>query len=423
MKNKVLNFWPCLLIFFLFFGLNGRSQTVYKYNTIPNPKSGGSGYVSNPDDVISQSDVNTLNRLIAELEDSNTVQIAVVIVNSIGDANPKDFAYELFNHWGIGQAGNDNGLLIFTAMDQRRTEFETGYGLEGVLPDVICYRIGMQVLVPYFKEGKYGEGLIATIRKIKEALEDPSVAEEVDARRQPNAYGSRRSFRDMTGISPFLAIYLLISVIVALVILMRVIAVVRSKEDMYDKYLSIRKSSLFWLLFLLPLPYILIYFYVRRMMNRFRNAPRFSPVNGKPMHKLNEEEDDQFLTEGQITEEEIGSVDYDVWVTDDHDDTQILRYATRFTKYKRCPKCGFISFHHAHTKTVRHATYSSSGKKELVHRCKHCNYKKVDYKTIPKKTRSSSSSSFGGSSGGGFSSGGSSWGGGSSGGGGAGVSW
>jgi uncharacterized protein len=313
--------------FFLFFlwSIGLYSQTAYQYNTVPNPKIGGSGYVSNPDDVISSSEVSTLNSLLIDLENNNSVQVAVVIVNSIGEENPKDFAVQLFEHWSIGQAANDNGLLIFTVMDQRRTEFETGYGLEGVLPDVICYRIGMQVLVPYFREGKYGEGLIATVRKIKESLEDPSIAEEVDARNQ-------KSFKEVTGVPPFLAIYLFISLVVGLIIMMRVIAVVRSKEDVYDKYLSIRKSSFLWLIFLLPLPYILVYYYVRRMMKKFREQPRFSPVNGKPMHKLNEEDDDEFLTEGQVTEEEIGSVDYDVWVTDDRDDVMILRYATRFTK-------------------------------------------------------------------------------------------
>lgn len=416
MKRKVIKTGVGFLIF-LWFSLSVIGQTAYQYNTVPNPKRGGTGYVSNPDNIISSSEVSRLNSLLGDLEKNNSVQVAVAIVQSIGDQNPKDFTVQLFEHWGVGQQANDNGLLIFTVMDQRRTEFETGYGLEGVLPDVICYRIGMQVLVPYFREGKYGEGLIATIQKIKESLEDPEIRQEVDAR-------NRKSFQETTGIPPFLAIYGMISLIVGLIIMMRVIAVVRSKESVYDKYLSIRKSSFLWLVFLLPLPYILIYLYIKHMMKRFRNEPRFSPINGKPMHKLNEEEDDEFLTDGQITEEEIGSVDYDVWVTDDHDDVLILRYASRLTKYKKCPKCGFITYFHDRTRIVRHATYYSSGKKELIHKCKHCNYRKLSYKTIPKKTRSSSGVSGGSRGGGGFSGGGSSsWGGGSSGGGGAGVSW
>lgn len=419
MKNNFLKAVICLIVL-LFLFYTGKSQQAYQYHTIPNPKSSGTGYVSDPDNILSRSAVDTLNVLLTRLEQNNTVQVAVVLVNSIGDRNPKDFAYQLFNHWGIGQAKNDNGLLIFTVMDQRRTEFETGYGLEGVLPDVVCYRIGMQELVPYFREGKYGEGLIAAVKSIKATLENPEAAREVDARQdQPGGYSRRKTFDDIMGIPLPLAVYLVISVIIGAIILMRVIAVVRSKEDMYDKYLSIRKSSFLWLIFLFPVPYILIYLYTRRMMSKFRNAPRFSPVNGKPMHKLNETEDNRFLEEGQITEEEIGSVDYDVWVTDDEDDVMVLRYATRWSKYKKCPECGFITYYLARTKIVRHATYSSTGKKELTYKCKHCNYRKVRYQTIPKKT-SGSSSGGGGFSGGGGSS---SWGGGSSGGGGAGVSW
>ena len=144
-----------------------HAQTAYTIESVPNPKNGGSGYVSDPDDILSSADELRLNQLISEMEDSTTAQVAVVIVQSIGTVNPKFFTTELFNHWGIGQADVDNGLLIFTVMDQRRTEFETGYGLEGVLPDVICYRIGMQELVPEFKLGNYGQGLINAVESDK----------------------------------------------------------------------------------------------------------------------------------------------------------------------------------------------------------------------------------------------------------------
>ena len=145
---------------------SASAQTSYTIESVPNPKSGGNGYVSDPDDILSPEDEIRLNQLISEMEDSTTAQLAVVIVQSIGTVNPKYFTTELFNHWGIGQADVDNGLLIFTVMDQRRTEFETGYGLEGVLPDVICYRIGMQELVPEFKLGNYGQGLINAVKAI-----------------------------------------------------------------------------------------------------------------------------------------------------------------------------------------------------------------------------------------------------------------
>ena len=116
--------------------------------TVPDPKKTGGGYVSDPGGVLKTAEVAELNRLIAAIEDSSTAQIAVVVLPSIGEESPKEFATALFETWGIGQRETDNGLLILVVMDQRRTEFETGYGLEGVLPDITCYRVGMETLVP-----------------------------------------------------------------------------------------------------------------------------------------------------------------------------------------------------------------------------------------------------------------------------------
>lgn len=385
---------------------------IFTVETIPDPKQTGGGYVSDPTQVLNSVDIQALNGLIQTLEDSTTAQIAVVIVPSIGEDNPKEFTTRLFNHWGIGQAGKDNGLLVFSVLDQRRTEFETGYGLEGVLPDVICYRVGMQELVPHFQEGNYGAGLIATISKIKTILEDPEAAAEISE--EIPGYGTA-SKRGYLGGPKFLDWYVLINLLFHIGILTWIAITLASKDEFYDKYMHIRKVYSVVFIILFPIPYIFIYLALRKLLHNLREHPRFSALNGKPMHKLNEQEDDEFLEHGQVTEEEIGSVDYDVWVTDNADDVLILRYAKRFSKYSKCKECGYKTYYLAHSRTIVHATYSHSGKKENIYECKSCNYTHTKYITIPRKTRSSGSSGGGG--------GGGSWGGGSSGGGGAGVSW
>ena len=116
-------------------------QAQWTIETVPDPKAEGLGYVSNPDGILTNEEFTQLNSIIAELEDTTTAQIAVVILKSIDDAVPKEFATELFQYWGIGNKETDNGLLILFVLDQRRIEFETGYGVEGILPDVTCYRI------------------------------------------------------------------------------------------------------------------------------------------------------------------------------------------------------------------------------------------------------------------------------------------
>lgn len=397
----------------IFFFIGSLAQNNITVKDIPNPKSGGRGYVSDKDNYLSANEVSQLNRLLADLEDSLTVQIAVVMVKSIGEQVPKDFAYTLFNEWGIGYKGTDNGLLILSVMDQRRTEFETGYGLEGVLPDLLCYKIGMQELVPYFREGKYGQGLIATVNRFREVLENPDAAAEVRADR------SRPTYSAPLGVPFGLWIYFAIGLIVSLAILSRIIGIIRGREDAYDKYISLSKNSAMVLIFIFPLPYLFIYLFLQNRLKYFREMPRFSKANGKPMQKLDEKADDEFLSEGQVTEEEIGSVDYDVWLTEDEDDLLILRYPKRFSRYSKCPKCNFVTYSKVKSFVIAPATTYSTGRRKVIHQCKNCYYKKETIQIIPKIQRSKSSG------GGGFSGGGGSgsWGGGSSGGGGAGVSW
>lgn len=409
-----MKFCSLLFLFLLPIFLFAQAPTYFTIETVPNPKDRGNGFVSDPEGIVDESSVAEMNAIAASIENSSTAEIAVVVLPSIGDQNPKEFSTELFNHWGIGKSGKDNGLLILTVMDQRRTEFETGYGMEGILPDVVCYRVGMQVLVPFFQQGKYGEGLVATLNRFQEIIQDPAALEEL--RSEDRSYGQGRESRKDNTLMVVLFSYLAISLLVGFLLLRYIILTRRGKDELYDKYKKIQRFHTIFLAIFFPILCLPIYLWSRVLLKKLRNHPRFSKVNGKPMRKLNENEEDDYLEKGQITEEDIKSVDYDVWVTDNADDILILRYEKRFTKYSPCPECGFKTYYRAHSEVVQAATYSSTGRRELTFSCKNCNYCQVKYETIPMKTRSSSGS-------GGGSGGGGSWGGGSSGGGGAGVSW
>lgn len=194
----------------------------------------------------------------------------------------------------------------------------------------------------------------------------------------------------------------------------------QTKDDFYDKFQDLLKMNHWIYMILFPLPFILIrVLLVRNRLKKYRNHPRYSSKTGAMMFKKNELADDEFLKKGQLVEENIRSVDYDVWATEDLKDILVLRYAKPFSKYSKCPKCAYKTYYRAHSRVKKAATKSSTGIREETYECKNCHYHKVKTVIIPKVTSSSSSgSSFGGSSGGG-----SSFGGGSSGGGGAGVSW
>jgi len=390
------------------------AQRSYTVKDVPNPKDNGGGWVSDPDNFLSLEEKSQLNQIITEIENTTTAQIAVVILESIGNEVPKNFAVDLFKEWGIGQAEKDNGLLILTVIDQRRSEFETGYGLEFILTDAICYRIGSQELVPHFKNGAYGEGLLSALNRIKQILNNPDVINEI--------YDSGGvAYEKKT--SPFLYAlygYLMMMMIILLFYLSKTKSIDKSKEDLYDKYHDLKKMKHWIYMIFFPLPFILIrLLFVDKRLLKYRKHSRFSKINGKEMFRKSERSDNAYLEKGEIIEEKIKSVDYDVWVTEDEDDILVLKYDTYSSKYSTCKKCGYKTYYKARSKTIKSASTSSTGLKKITYKCKNCDYKKTKTVIIP-KISSSSSSSY---SGGGSSGGGSSFGGGSSGGGGGGVSW
>ena len=186
-------------LFLLFFTFNLFGQTAYTVETIPNPKTGYGGLVSNPDHVLSESAVSSINQLLLALEDSTTAQVAVVVVNSIGDQVPGDFRTQLFRYWGIGQKENNNGLLILLVMDQRRMEFEVGYGLEGILTDAVCKRIQEVYMVPLAKEGRFDDCVLAGVNEVIKILQDPIYREDVLAE-SLNEYGYKPWWREDSSI-------------------------------------------------------------------------------------------------------------------------------------------------------------------------------------------------------------------------------
>lgn len=100
------------------------------------------------------------DKLVA-FDDSTSTQIAVVMMHSIGDYDVNEYATELGRRWGVGHQGKNNGIVVLVAKDDRKLSIQTGYGLEGALPDVITQQIRVNEMNPRFKEGDFYGGLDA----------------------------------------------------------------------------------------------------------------------------------------------------------------------------------------------------------------------------------------------------------------------
>ena len=100
------------------------------------------------------------NKLVA-FDDSSSTQIAIAIIKSVGQYDINDYALGLGRAWGVGGAKKNNGVMIVVSLGDRKISMQTGYGLEGALPDIITKRIIENEIKPYFKQGDYYGGLDA----------------------------------------------------------------------------------------------------------------------------------------------------------------------------------------------------------------------------------------------------------------------
>ena len=153
---------------------------VYTPQTVPDPKRLGQDcYVANPDTILPDSVVDWMNLCARRLNDSTMVELAVVAIRSIGDADAFNFSYELFQRWGIGGKGRNTGVLILFVLDSHDLQIRTGTGIEGVLTDARCSQIMHDDMFPAFREGDYAGGLCIGMLDIYETCTQGDAPEEL----------------------------------------------------------------------------------------------------------------------------------------------------------------------------------------------------------------------------------------------------
>ncbi|MDE6526328.1 MAG: TPM domain-containing protein, partial [Muribaculaceae bacterium] len=136
-----------------------------------------SQYVSNPDGIISAEATARLNEMMRSIRRGTSAEPAIVVIDDFDGDDIDIFATELFEKWGLGKSDKDNGLLILVAKDRRKAVIRPGYGLEGVLPDIICANILRHKMFPAFREGDFSGGLVAAGQAVTSILTDPEAAE------------------------------------------------------------------------------------------------------------------------------------------------------------------------------------------------------------------------------------------------------
>jgi uncharacterized protein len=98
--------------------------------------------------------------------------IAVAIISTLGNNYTSDYANRLYRHWGIGKKGVNKGVLVFLAVKERKIRIETGYGVEGILPDGKVGTIIRNDITPYLKTNDYDTALTNAVKSLAQVIAD-----------------------------------------------------------------------------------------------------------------------------------------------------------------------------------------------------------------------------------------------------------
>ena len=193
-----------LILSFLLLNLPIQAQ-----QKIPQPR----GSVNDFAGVIDAGTVQRIEALALELQQKTGAQIALVTLNSLDGGDVQDTANRLFEAWGIGQKGKDNGILFLDAIEERRIWIEVGYGLEGILPDGKVGAIRDEYIIPYLSRGDRSNGYWGGMAALASVIAADAGVELTGV---PEVSPPRKSSRTARGIGGFIPILFFIFLMIVM---------------------------------------------------------------------------------------------------------------------------------------------------------------------------------------------------------------
>ena len=150
-----------------------------------------------------------------QLRASKGSQLQILMVPSTAPEDIAQYSQRVFDAWKLGRDGVDDGVLLVVAKDDRRVRIQTGYGLEGAIPDAIASRVIQEYMVPRFRQNDYAGGIVDAsaqlVRLIEgETLPEPVAAHKVRSERYFPFMGGSSVMIVSLAVSPFLSVLLLL---------------------------------------------------------------------------------------------------------------------------------------------------------------------------------------------------------------------
>jgi len=121
-------------------------------------------------------------------------QLQVLVVPTTQPDSIEQYAVRVFETWKLGRKGVDDGVLLLVAKDDRAVRIETGYGLEGAIPDVVANRVIQEYLVPKFRAGDFGGGIEDATAVLVKLVDGEPLPEPVSRNRADEGRGGGGSW-------------------------------------------------------------------------------------------------------------------------------------------------------------------------------------------------------------------------------------
>lgn len=341
-------FSSLLPLFLLLLVLGLAPAAAVPVDQIPNPRSTG-GWAVDLTGTLSSSTLAELNQLGDEVKaQAGGGELAVVVIGSTDGIVPRDYATQLFNLWGIGDAEHERGVLVFAALDDRKAEIILGRGLQG--PDYVQVSEGIMQgdMVPYFRLGDSAQaiqqGAVACALQLFGVL--PTAAQPTPPPAPAPAPAPEPSPERIVVGDPY---------------------------PLPDTHQLSRAPSEGQVAKLVLLGGILLLLLSFALPSFLRYRPRKCPRCQTKMTRLDEEKDNAYLEDPERLEEKIGSVDYDIWLCPSCAETIKLRHDRYGSGYSLCPDCGARTVSET-SSVLSEPTYHRSGEVRVDERCVHCSY-------------------------------------------------
>lgn len=163
------------------------------------------GFVTDDAGLLTTDQEQGLEREIQNYAKETSNQIAILIISSLGDTPIEDVSLEVARAWGIGQKEKNNGILLLISRDDRQVRLEVGYGLEGVIPDIIAKGIIDRDITPNFREAQYAQGLHEALDALKKHIGGEYTAERYTQESSGFAFGPFFVFIFVIGLQVLIA--------------------------------------------------------------------------------------------------------------------------------------------------------------------------------------------------------------------------